>query len=215
MPRARSVTASHKNITAGGGKKLCPGLPINVHLGLPTNLLGAIKHLWAGLPINLRGTTNPSARDYQSVFFGQLIANNPARDYQSICLELPINLLGTDYQSICLGLTINQSAFDLFGSGLPKTDPRALRTYVRTYVIYLNIVLFDFAAIFDHDWCRRRALGRAADRLELADDIHALGDLAEDDMPSVQEVGLNGADEELQATKRATQSATRGAILIR
>ena len=89
----------------------------------------------------------------------------------------------------------------------PRRIPE-LRAY------YLNLFLFDFAAIFDHDWCRRCALGRAADRLELADDIHALGDLAKHDMPSVQEVGLDGADEELQATKQATQSVTRGGILI-
>lgn len=60
---------------------------------------------------------------------------------------------------------------------------------------------FDFPAVLNHHGLRRGALRRAADCLHLVDYVQALRDLAENNVPPVQEVRLHRADEELVVTE--------------
>ena len=56
--------------------------------------------------------------------------------------------------------------------------------------------LRELPAVGDDDLLRRRARA-AAVRLDLLDDVHAVGDAAEDDVLAVEPRGLDGAEEEL------------------
>lgn len=155
MPHARSRPRTTRETTPStrANKKNLEPLARYTMLGTSNQSSRGYRPTCSGLSTNLLRATHQPAPDCHS-----------ARNFPITLLGISINLLGNNnqsarnHQSICLGLPIKLGTTNPAPRGCQK-NPKA-QSATRN-----KLCFFDFAAIFDDDWCRCSALRRAADRL--------------------------------------------------